>query len=375
MAAETLDCDTIIVGAGIAGASVAYFLAPHARVVLVERETHPGMHSTGRSAALWFGSYGSDQVRALTRASRPFLDTPPPGFTDHPLLTPRAVLMIAGADRESALREQFAVVHANSVQARWLDGAQARAMVEVLEPAHAHAAIHEPDAADMDVNALHMGYLRCARASGARLLCDVRIDRIERDGGRWYLHAGDRLLRAPLLLDAAGAWADEVAALAGVAPIGLQPRRRSAFLFAPPEGLACRDWPLVVDVDETFYFKPDAGLLLGSSANADPVPPHDVQPELEDVALGIERIERATRLRIRRPTRTWAGLRSFVADGDLVGGFARDAEGFFWVAAQGGYGIQTSAAMGEACAHLVLGYPLPGRLVDAGVTAASLAPR
>ena len=188
------------------------------------------------------------------------------------------------------------------------------------------------------------------------------------------MQAQGETFRAPLLLDAAGAWADRVAAMAGVAPLGLTPKRRSAFVFEPPAGVDVHRWPFVCDIAETFYFKPDAGLLLGSPANADPVEPHDVQPEEYDIALGIHHIEQATTMEIRRPVRTWAGLRSFVADGDLVGGLAPDAPGFFWVAAQGGYGIQTSAAMGEACAHLALRRPLPGPLVDAGITAAMLSP-
>ena len=198
---------------------------------------------------------------------------------------------------------------------------------------------------------------------------------IERSRGGWEIDLGHRSLRAPVLVNAAGAWVDEVAALAGVAPIGIEPRRRSAFLFAGPPEVAFARWPLVIDADETWYFKPDAGLLLGSCANADPVAPHDVVPEELDIALGIHRLEAATTLRIRRPTRTWAGLRSFVADGDLVGGFALDAPGFFWLAAQGGYGIQTSAAMGQACAHLALSRPLPAALQDAGIDARLLAPR
>ena len=179
-------------------------------------------------------------------------------------------------------------------------------------------------------------------------------------------------LRAPLVIDAAGAWADEVAALAGVAPLGIEPRRRSAFLFQPPEGVATAHWPFVTSVAEDFYFKPDAGLLLGSPANADPVRPHDVQAEELDIAIAIDRIERATTMRIQRPMRPWAGLRSFVADGGLVGGFDPSARGFFWVAALGGYGIQTCAAMGEACAHLALGRALPAHLTDAGLSTAML---
>ena len=375
MQPDAVDVDVLVIGAGIAGASIAYFLAPHARVLVVEREAHPGMHSTGRSAALFFGSYGSAQVRALTRASRPFLDAPPAGFADHPILAPRGVTIVGGAHAEAAIADAFDVIRPHSPGARLLDAAAIRAQVPVLLEEAAHHGVSEPDAADIDVNALHQGYLRGARRHGARIECDVAVAHIAHTPSGWELDCGTRRLRAPLLVNAAGAWVDEVAALAGVAPIGIEPRRRSAFLFAPPPELACARWPAVVDVDERWYFKPDAGLLLGSSANADPVAPHDVQPELEDIALGIERIEHATTLRIRRPTRTWAGLRSFVADGDLVGGFARGRAGFFWLAAQGGYGIQTSAAMGEACANLALGRPLPAHLQDAGLHAAMLAPR
>lgn len=219
------------------------------------------------------------------------------------------------------------------------------------------------------------GYLRGARRHGAVLRCAAAPRAIERAAGRWRLRLDDGSeLDAGLLVNAAGAWADDLAALAGVAPLGLQPRRRSAFVFDPPPGLQIARWPCVVGAEEDFYFKPDAGLLLGSPANADPVAPHDVQPEEIDIATGIHRIEQATTLRIRRPRRTWAGLRSFVADGDLVGGFDVRVPGFFWLAGQGGYGIQTSAAMGEACAALLLGRPWPQHLADEGLDAAALSP-
>jgi D-arginine dehydrogenase len=230
---------------------------------------------------------------------------------------------------------------------------------------------------DIDVNSLHQGFMRGLRQRGGRIECGVQILSIERSRGEWLLEVAIRgvqpqTLHAPLVIDAAGAWADEVAALAGVAPLGLEPRRRSAFLFQPPAGVDTARWPFVTSVSEDFYFKPDAGLLLGSPANADPVPPHDVQAEDLDIALAIDRIEAATTMRIERPLRPWAGLRSFVADGGLVGGFDPTARGFFWIAALGGYGIQTCAAMGEACAHLALGRALPAHLVDAGLTPAML---
>ncbi|MEW9572132.1 NAD(P)/FAD-dependent oxidoreductase [Rhodanobacter sp. Si-c] len=370
------DFDAIIIGAGMAGASVAWFMAPHARVLVLERESWPGMHSTGRSAALFSETYGSAQVRALSRATRPFLERPPEGFAEHPILTQRPTLVIGSAEQADAVRAMYAENRAHIPGLRLLDADEVQAMVPVLKPEAAQIGMLEPDAADIDVNELHQGFLRGLRQRGGTLRVDVAIQSIERGQGQWQVDCGETVYHAPLLLDAAGAWADEVARLAGVAPLGLQPKRRTAFLFEPPKGLDTSHWPFVIDAGESFYFKPDAGLLLGSPANADPVPPHDVQPEDLDIALGIDRIEQATTMTINRPTRSWAGLRSFVGtEGDLVGGFAPDAEGFFWVAAQGGYGIQTSAAMGEACANLALGRALPAHLVEAGITAAVLTPR
>lgn len=369
-----MDCDFLIVGAGIAGASVAYFLAPHGRVVLLEREAQPGWHSTGRSAALYMASYGTPQVRALTRASRAFLDRPPPGFAATPILTPRGALFVATPAQAELLDEHLALLARQSPQARRLDRAQTLALVPVLRPEQLLGGALEPDASDIDVHALHQGFLRGLRRHAGVLACAAEVTAIERDAAGWRVLAGALEYRAPLLVNAAGAWCDAIARLAGVAPIGLQPRRRSAFVFAPPPGMEVAHWPSVIAADEAWYLKPDAGVLLGSPANADPVPPQDVQPEELDIATGIARIEAATTLRIRRPLRTWAGLRSFVADGDLVGGFDPQAPGFFWLAAQGGYGIQTSAAMGEACAALLCGRPLPQPIAGFGLSAAMLAP-
>lgn len=369
------DFDAIVIGAGMAGASVAYFLAPHARVLVLEREAYAGMHSTGRSAALFSETYGSPQVRALTRAARPFLASPPAGFAAQPILTPRGATLIGTAAQADEVHALYDAIVPYSRDIELHDAARLQATVPVLKPAFAQIGLHEPGAADIDVNELHQGFLRGLRARGGQLRLNVDIRAIRHGAAGWQVDDGEQMFRAPLLLNAAGAWVDQVATLAGVAPIGITPKRRSAFVFDPPENLDTAHWPFINAFDESFYFKPDAGLLLGSCANADPVEPHDVQPEEYDIALGIHNIEEATTMTIRRPRRTWAGLRSFVADGDLVGGFAPDAPGFFWVAAQGGYGIQTSAAMAEACAHIALGLPLPAPLADAGVSAAMLAPR
>jgi len=367
-----LDSDVIVIGAGIAGASVSYFLAPHARVRVLEREEHPGFHSTGRSAALFSESYGPEQVRRLSGASRAFLERPPAGFVEHPILTPRGVLIVGTAEQAPEVEAFHRSVLPLSDDARLIDTREIRELVSVMTPEAAHLGVLESGAADIDVHGLHQGFLRGLKARGGEVRCSVAIRSIGRAQGRWQVEAEGQTFRAPLLINAAGAWVDEVAKLAGVARIGIEPRRRSALLFAPPGGMNVTHWPFVCSVDESYYFKPDAGMLLGSPGNADPVRPHDVQPEELDIALAIDRIEHATTMRIRRPTRTWAGLRSFVADGNLVGGFAPDAPGFFWVAALGGYGIQTSAAMGEACANLALERALPVHLTDAGITAALL---
>src|SRR5688572_9872584 len=275
--------DAVIIGAGIAGTSVAYFMSNHANVIVLEREPQPGLHSTGRSAALFSETYGGPQIRALTRASRSFLEKPPRDFVERDLLSPRGVLVLGSGEQAAQVEADYEAMRAHT-PLQLLGEAQMRAMVPVLEPQFARRGLFEPGAADIDVNALHQGFIRGLKQRGSRLECSAQIQSIERSGGEWLLEVSMRgaqphTLRAPILIDAAGAWADEVAKLAGVAPLGIEPRRRSAFLFHPPEGVLTTHWPFVTSMAEDFYFKPDAGLLLGSPANADPVAPHDVQAE------------------------------------------------------------------------------------------------
>jgi D-arginine dehydrogenase len=369
-----MNADFLIIGGGIAGASVGYFLTQYGKVTLLERESQPGYHSTGRSAAMFIESYGSPQVRALTCAGRAFYEQPPAGFTEHPILAPRGALILAGLGQQDLLDREYASVHQVSPQAQLLGPDAVLDKVPAIRREMILGAVFEPGASDIDVHTLHQGYLRGLRQCGGRIVCDAEVESLQRDGAGWLAQAGGKSYRAAIVINAAGAWCDKIALLAGVAPLGLQPKRRSAFIFAPPAGIDPSRWPMFIGVDESYYVKPDAGMLLGSPANTDPVEPHDVQPEEYDIALGIDRIQTMTTLQIRRPTRTWAGLRSFVADGDLVGGFDPAAPGFFWVAAQGGYGVQTSAAMGEACAALAAGQPLPERLADFGLTAPMLSP-
>ena len=367
--------DAVIVGAGIAGASFAHALAPHARVLLLEREAHPGVHSTGRSAAMFMESYGPPQVRALTRASRAFYEQPPAGFAEAPILSARGALYAAWQGQQVALDALLGTLTDTGSVVSRIDADECLQRVPVLRADGLLGGVLEVDAMDIDVHALHQGFLRGARRAGAALWTDAELVRARAASGRWQLElAGGRRVGTRTLVDAAGAWADELAQRCGVAPLGIQPKRRSAFTFAPPAGTDVRPWPTVADVDERWYFKPDAGQLLGSPANADPVSAHDVMPEELDIATGIAAIEAHTSLTIRRPTRTWAGLRSFAPDGELVVGWDAQRAAFFWLAGQGGYGIQSAAGAAQLAAALWLGAPLPDALLAHGVQAHALEP-
>ncbi|MBB4864593.1 D-arginine dehydrogenase [Pseudomonas nitritireducens] len=369
-----IEVDFLIIGGGIAGASTGYFLSRHGKVAVLERESHAGYHSTGRSAALYTVAYGTPQVRALTAASRAFFDNPPEGFVEHPILTPRGEMTVDFEGNPEELQRQYESALASVPEMRLLNADEACAIVPVLRREKVHGAMLDPSAADIDTDGLLQGYLRGIRRNGGSVQLDSEALEISRIDGAWEVRCAQQTYRAPVLVNAAGSWSDKVAELAGAAPLGLTPKRRAAFLFSPPEGIDSHAWPVLVSLDESFYFKPDAGMLLGSPANADPVEPHDVQPEELDIALGIYQIEEHTTLSIRRPSHTWAGLRSFFADGDLVSGYDPATPGLYWVAGQGGYGIQTSAAMGEASAALIRREALPEHLARHGLTAEMLSP-
>jgi D-arginine dehydrogenase len=369
-----VDCEYLIIGAGIAGVSVGFWLAPHGRTVVLEAAAQPAYHATGRSAAMIIDSYGPAQVRALSLVSREFFQRPPARFADTALLRRRGALVLGRHGQEDLLDAHWSVVRTVSPQAVRLSPREVVQLVPVVREDLLVGGVLEPEAADIDVHALHQGYLRGIREHGGQIRCDTTVTRAERIDGRWVLEASGARYRAAVLVNAAGAWCDEIARLAGVSPIGLVPKRRTAFIFAPPQDVVTDEWPLCAAADWSWYMKPDAGRLLGSPANEDPVAPQDVQPEDMDIVLGIDAIERMTTLEIRRPMSAWAGLRSFVADGNLVGGFDGEVPGFFWIAGQGGYGVQTSAAMGEACASLLRDRGIPGHIASCGVTEATLGP-
>jgi D-arginine dehydrogenase len=385
--------DFIIVGGGIAGASAGYELAAHARVLVLERESQPGYHTTGRSAALFVQTHGPAVIRALSRGAKSFFLGPPTGFTEHPLLTPRGMLVIGRPDQSAMLEKNFAQ------SSRYIDGVQrldpkaARSLVPPLKEDYLAGAVLDPEAMDMDVHAIHWGFIRGMRARGGKLATSAELLSLERNAGadrhdadrhdtdhhdtdhhEWTVRTAAGDFAAPVVVNAAGAWCDVVGAMAGAVPIGLVPKRRTAFIFDPPPGADITKWPSVIDVGEEFYFKPDAGKFLGSPADQTPMEPCDVQPDDFDVALAVDRIQRAAHIPVAHINRKWAGLRSFVADGCPVVGYDPRVEGFFWLAGQGGYGIETSPSMGRLAASLALRRGVPADLAAQGVTEAELSP-
>jgi D-arginine dehydrogenase len=360
--------DYAVIGAGIAGAAFAARVAPRASVLLLEAEAQPGYHSTGRSAALYTSLYGNALVRALSRASRDFLGAPPPGFTEHPLLTPRGRLYI-GSEPQRHLIDEIAA----SPFTRTMSSAQARDWVPVLRPEAAAHAVLDTSAHDIDVNALHSGFLRMAKAAGASLVCNAGVLTLQRAQG-WRIVTAAGEFRARVLVNAAGAWADTLATMAGVRPLGIEPLRRTAVLIDSPDAAGSAAWPAVIAADGSFYFKPDAGLILASPCDETPSEPCDAQPEELDIAIGVDRVENATTLAIRRVTRAWAGLRCFAPDRSPVVGYDAGCEDFFWLAGLGGYGVQTAPALSALAASLALHQPAPKGFEASSIHAAALAP-
>ena len=370
-------CDFLIIGAGIAGASVAYELAPHGRVIVLEREAVPGHHSTGRSAAVLTENYGNSIIRRLTLATRPFLEHPPDGFTEYPLTAPRQMLWIARADQKAGLAATLGEAQRLVPTIRAVEPAEASALCAVLRTGYVAYAILEPNALDLDVHAIHQGFLRGLRNRGGRVVTHAEVVRLRQTDTSWEVHTPQQQYAAGVVVNAAGAWCDVIGRLAGARPVGLVPKRRTAFTCDGPTGIAPQElavWPVIIDSDEEFYFKPESGGILASPADETPLEPCDVFPDDYDVALAIDRIQKATTLSIAHINRKWAGLRSFVRDKTPVVGMDSERAGLFWLAGQGGYGIQTSSAMGRTAASLIVDRRLPQDLTDMGLTPEDLAP-
>jgi len=367
-------CDFLVIGAGIAGASVAYELAAHGRVILLERESVPGYHSTGRSAAVLTENYGNQIIRRLTIVSRAFFENPPDGFTSYPLVSPRGVLWVAREDQRETLAVMLAEAQQLVPTIHAVDVSEAKRLCPVLRKDYVVEAVLEPDAMDLDVNEIHQGFLRGCKRRNGEIVTNAEVTRLAQSGEGWVVHTAKEPFSTGIVVNAAGAWCDEIGKLAGARPIGLTPKRRTAILFDGPANSNLPSWPIVVDVDEQFYFKPESGRILASPADETPVPPCDVYPEDYDVALVMDRMAKATTLSVRHIRRKWAGLRSFVADRAPVVGMDVSLPGFFWLAGQGGYGIMTSPAMARAAATLIVERCLPQDLAASGLTPEDLSP-
>lgn len=370
--------DFLVLGGGIAGLSAASALARHGRVIVLEAEEAVGFHSSGRSATYYHFGIGNAPVRALTAFSRGFFEQPPEDFAPAPLCRATPALFIARPDMVQALRDLHAEMRKYTDTTSEVSEAEMLALFPPLKvgPDAVVAGVVDTGGRRLDADGLLQGYVRRVRASGGEMLTGQRVGALTRQGSDWLVEteAGDRF-SAGVLVNAAGAWADHVAGLAGVQPLGLSPKRRTIIVFDGPADTDVRDWPFVKAAVDDFYILPEAGRLMASPVDEIPSIPTDAQPEEYDLALAAWKVEEYTHLKVPRIAHKWAGLRSFVADRVPTAGFAPDAPGFFWLAGQGGYGLQTAPAMAAICESLLCSVAWPEALEQAGVTAGTVDPR
>ena len=365
--------DFLVIGAGISGASAAYELTLLGRTLLVEGEALAGYHATGRSAALYTPNFGSSIVRRLNAAGHGFFLAPPEGFTQTPLLTPRASLTIARPGEEDRLEAVLAHSSVAHPIVRISTG-EARRLAPVLRPEVIGTAAFEPGVTDMDVAAIHQGFLNGFRRRGGEMLTHAPVTALVREGAGWRVSAGGADFHAGVIVNAAGAWGDTLAGLAGVQPVGLVAKRRTMIAVDAPDFAGAGEMPLVEFAGEEAYFKPDAGRILASPGDENPVPAQDVQPEEWDIAVTVDWLNTHTTLDIRRVPNAWAGLRTFVADHAPVLGFDREEPGFFWLVGQGGYGIMMAPTLARLAASVIAGTGLPADLAAAGIDLDALSP-
>lgn len=363
--------DIAFVGGGIAALSAAYFLAGRRSAIILESEDALGYHATGRSAAEFAFRFHTPLAGRLAALSFPFLDQPPDGFCEGPLLTPRGILLVANDEKRAKLAE----VHAREGgKLELLTADEALERAPVLNPAGLAGGLYDPECWDIDVEQLFQGYQRGVRTHGGVIRSRAALLSAKREVGIWHIETRTGPAKARMIVNAAGAWADDVAGLCRQAPLGLMPLRRTAITVSPPQGMDMAGLPEIEDVDEDWYMKPDAGKLLVSPADEHPSPPCDAQPEEIDIAWAMHHVHEATILRPDRPSHAWAGLRTFAPDRAPIVGQRQADDGFFWLAGQGGFGIQTSPALGLLAATILAGDPLSGNLAEFGGGAAMLSP-
>ena len=361
--------DILVIGGGIAGLSAAAALSRHARVTVLEAEDQIGFHSSGRSATMLHYFLGDRLVRALTLASRGFIENPPDDFTDVPLGHAMPVLIHAREDEREAL-DALEVEIRRFADLDRLDSAGVHALCPLLREDAVHGLV-DRNAIRLDAHAMLQGNLRQLRGRGGDLHTGTRVSRIERTGGNWTVTTeGGAEFTAPILVNAAGSWADRIASLASVQPLGLEPKRRTIITFDAPPGTKLEGLPFAKTIPDELYFAPESGRLFASPMDEVPSEPCDAQPDEYEIALAAYRMEERTTVEVRQVHSKWAGLRTFTRDRHPAVGFAPDGEGFFWLAGQGGFGLQTSSAVAEIAASLIEGGAWPVE----GVSAEELSP-
>lgn len=372
--APHLSTDIVVIGAGAAGTAAAAELAATHVVTLIERETQPAMHATGRSASVLSESSGHPVACGLARLSRPFFEQPPDGFCDHPLLSPRGLMWVGEADDERALDQLFADATLAATALHRLAASEVAALLPTFDQrAIAGGGVHEPMAMAIDTAELIQANVRRTRAAGGTVHVTSEAIHIDRQIDQtWIVTAGESRWHTRHVVNAAGAWVDVVAERAGIAPIGFAALRRTAALVPAPDDVAA--WPLVMDVAGRYYCEPESGGLLISPADETALDPCDAQADELDVALALERVAEASGLNLRSVRRAWAGLRTFAPDRVPVLGEEPLAPGFWWLAGQGGAGIKTAPAMAQLLATQIGGSPWPADAESFGVTAAALSP-
>lgn len=361
-----------VIGAGIAGASVAARLAQAGkRVALLDMESQAGYHTTARSAAVFAPSYGPPVIRALARASKAFFTEPPEGFCTAPLLSPRLIMMLARADQLGSL-EKLKDQVGDDPEVSIIDETKLRGFNPLVREGYAHSALVDAAGRDIDVGALHQGFLKQFKAAGGVVLLKAHATSLARSGTGWQIDTPVGPIETETLVNASGAWADVVGQMAGAEKVDLTPKRRTVAIIGAPEGAEIADYPITIDIDEQFYLKPDAGRLLISPADETASAPCDAQPEEMDIAICVDRIETAFDLSVRRIENKWAGLRSFVPDGAPVADYSQQVENFFWLVGQGGYGIQTAPALSEYASAKILRRDISEEILEAGVIESDL---
>lgn len=365
--------DFLIVGGGIAGASIAYQLAPHGKVILCEMESQPGYHTTGRSAAFFAETYGSAAIRPLTICSKAFLHNPPTGFSEAPLITPRGAIHIFGEHRADYARTVFEQLRADIPGVKMMSRQEVLARASIMKDADFVGGIFDPDCADLDVAAIHQGYLKGFKKRGGQIVCNAEILTAQREKDIWNVVTTMGQMKARIIVNSAGAWGDIIAERSGVKPIGLSPLRRT--IVTIPFADIDADGPVIFDLDDEYYFKPESGQYLASAADETPSHACDVQPEMEDIANAVDKFERATNTKVAKIALSWAGLRTFAPDRGPVIGYDETVEGFFWNVGQGGYGIQTAPAWSRTAAQLIIDRALPEEILSFGVDEAVYSPK